>query len=109
MPRGLAPRPAEASGGGSVGLELDVDPAIVAPARLVGAGRLERATRGDRHLARADPEPAQVLADRIGAARAQAEVVLLGAPRIGAADQRDRLALGGAGGQAGGELIEHGA
>src|SRR5262249_14948317 len=84
---------------------LDVDAPVLSPAGFIGAGRLERAARGHRHLRLAHAEAAEVRADRRRAPRSEAEVVLLGAARIGPADQRDRAALGGAAGQAGRELI----
>src|SRR6185436_9322959 len=89
-----------------LGRELDVDAAVLLPAGLVGAGRVDRAARGDLQLGLRDAEPHEVLADRVRAPRAEAHVVLLGAARIGAADHQDVLALERAGHQARRELIE---
>ena len=68
--------------GDLVDLQLDVDAAVLLPAGLVRARRIERAARGDGELRLADAEVREVCRDGSGAARAEAEVVLLGAARV---------------------------
>src|SRR4051794_22891000 len=86
-------------------LEPDIDAAIRAPARLVGALRFECAACGLGELRRVHAELFEEARDRARAPRAEPEVVLLGPARIGAPDELELLARERAGGDARRDLL----
>src|SRR5689334_453980 len=86
--------------------ELDVDAAILLPALLVRAGRVELATRRVEELVAPDAEAGEERVRRTRALRAKGHVVLGLAARVGPADEIHGAALERTRREALGDLLE---